>query len=190
MYKVNTVYKYKGYLEYLVYWLYPFHICIYGRWGTLEQSPGVPNCGNLCPVCQLAISQKVDYLLCFSHWAKAVFSQLLVSWLAGQPDTLQTRRSWMVYFNIMTLILNSILWAIILSFNRTIITVEVVSKVVSDIIGNCCRSISSICEVFKGIIKYFGPIIHDISTDFIIRQCQDIVEYNSCLNYCSDIVGI
>ena len=88
------------------------------------------------------------------------------------------------------LILNSILCAIILSFNRTMITVEVVSKVVSDIIGSCCRSISLLCKVFKGIIKCFSPIIHNISTDFIIWQCQDIVEYNNCLNYCSDIVRI
>ena len=55
----------------------------------------------------------------------------------------------------MALILNSILWAIILPFNRTMITVEVVSKVVSDIIGSCCRLISLLYEASKGIIKYF-----------------------------------
>ena len=76
----------------------------------------------------------------------------------------------------MTLILNSILWAIILPFNRTVITVEVISTVVSDIIGSCCRSISLLCKVFKGIIKYCGPFIHNVSTDFIILQCKDIVK--------------
>ena len=78
----------------------------------------------------------------------------------------------------------------LLLVNRTRITVEVVNKVVSDIIGSCCRLISLLCKVFKGIIKYFGPIICDTSTNFIIWQCKDIVEYSACLNYCSDIVGI
>ena len=84
----------------------------------------------------------------------------------------------------------NILWAIILPFNRTMITVEVVSKVVCDIIGSCLRSVSLLCEVFKGIIKYFGPIIHDTSMNFIMWQCKDILGYSSCLNYCSDIVRI
>ena len=75
----------------------------------------------------------------------------------------------------MTLILKSNLWSIILLLNRSMITVEVVSKVVSDIIGSCWRSIPLLCKVFKGIIKYFGPIIHDISMDFKIWQCKDIV---------------
>ena len=72
----------------------------------------------------------------------------------------------------MTLIFNSIVWAIILPFYRATITDEVVSKVVSDIIGSCCMLISLLCEVFKGIIKYFGPIIH-VSMDFIIWQHND-----------------
>ena len=90
----------------------------------------------------------------------------------------------------MTHILNSIFCTIILPFNKTMITVEVVSKVVSDIIGSCCKSISLLCQVFKGITKYFSPIIHNISMDFILWQCQDTVEYNICLNYCSEIVRI
>ena len=90
----------------------------------------------------------------------------------------------------MTFILNPILCTIILPFNRTMITVKVVSKVISDIIGSCYRSISLLCKILEGIIMYFSPIIYNISTDFIIWQCQDIVEHNSCLNYCSDIVRI
>ena len=70
------------------------------------------------------------------------------------------------------------------------ITVKIVGKVISDIIGSCCRSIYLLCKILKSIIMYFSPIIHNICTDFIIRQSQDIVEYYSCLNYCSDIVRI
>ena len=76
-------------------------------------------------------------------------------------------------------------WKIMLPFNRTVITIEVVSKVVSHIIGSCCRSISLICKVFKGIIKYFSLIIHNISMNFIIWQCKDIIKYNGFLHYCS-----
>ena len=83
-----------------------------------------------------------------------------------------------------------ILCTIILPFNRTTITVYIVSKVISGIIGSCCRLISLPCKILKGIIMYFSPVIHNISTDFNIRQSQDIVEYYSCLNYCSDIVRI
>ena len=80
------------------------------------------------------------------------------------------------------------LCTIILPFNWTTITVKIVSKVISNITGSCCRSISLPCKILKGIIMYFSPVIHNISTDCIIRQSQDIVEYYSCLNYCGDIV--
>ena len=83
-----------------------------------------------------------------------------------------------------------ILCIIILPFNWTTITVKIVSKVISDITGSCCRSISLPCKILKGIIMYFSPVIHNISMDCIIRQSQDIVEYYSCLNYCSYIVRI
>ena len=73
-----------------------------------------------------------------------------------------------------SLILNPHLCIIILPFNRTMITVKVDSKVISDIVGSCCRSISLLCKILKGIIMYFSPIIHNISMDFIIWQCQDI----------------
>ena len=66
----------------------------------------------------------------------------------------------------MTFILNTILCTIILPFNRTTITVKVVSKAISDIVGSCCRSISLLCKILKGIIMYFSPIIHNISMDF------------------------
>ena len=95
-----------------------------------------------------------------------------------------------IYLIYMYIYLYIILCTIILPFNRTMITVKIVSKVISDIIGSCCRSISLLCKILKGIIMYFSPVIHNISMDFIIRQSQDIVEYYSCLNYCSDIVRI
>ena len=41
------------------------------------------------------------------------------------------------------------LCTIIFPFNRTTITIEVVSKVISDIIGSCCRSIFLLCKFFK-----------------------------------------
>ena len=72
---------------------------------------------------------------------------------------------YIIYLYTMTFILNPILCTITLPFNRTTITVKVVSKVISDIIGSCCRSISLLCKILKCIIMYFSPIIHNISTD-------------------------
>ena len=95
-----------------------------------------------------------------------------------------------IYLIYMCIYLCIILCTIILPFNRTMITVKIVSKVISDIIGSCCRSISLPCKILKGFIMYFSTVIYNISTDFIIRQSQDIVEYYSCLNSCSDIVRI
>ena len=95
-----------------------------------------------------------------------------------------------IYLIYMYIYLCIILCTIILPFNRTTITVKIVSKIISDIIGSCCRLISLPCKILKGIIMYFSPVIDNISMDFIIRKSQDIVEYYSCLNYCSDIFRI
>ena len=48
-----------------------------------------------------------------------------------------------------SLILNPITCTIILPFNRTMITVKVVSKVISDIVGSCCRSIALLNKILK-----------------------------------------
>ena len=71
-----------------------------------------------------------------------------------------------IYLIYMYIYLCIILCTIILPFNRTTITVKIVSKVISDIIGSCCRSISLPCKILKGIIMYFSPVIHNISMDF------------------------
>ena len=114
---------------------------------------------------------------------------LAIGWLTWTFNSIKVPLS-NIYLIYMYIYLCINLCTIILPFNRTMTTVKLVSKVISDIIGSCCRSISLPCKSLKGIIMYFSPVIYNISMDFIIRQSQDIVEYYSCLNYCSDIVRV
>ena len=178
-------------MDYFVYWLKPFPLV--KNIDIVNSPPGGTH--HRCKILTLILSDwpvrqltKVVWLTTFLDKKKTFF--IWHFWLASQHLTSKFNSIKVPLSNIMTFISNSISHTIILPFKWTTITVDVVSKVISDIIGSYCRLISLLCKILKGITMYFSPIIHNINMDFIIWLCQDIVEYNNCLNYCSDIVRI